>query len=250
MTTEDKNWLYIGGGLMLAGGAIYWYKNKNTGEQKSTTEPINDDDKIIDRPSTATPTYMPEKGRVYNDAPPTTRATKATTIAPAAPAINAATFMYALGQKIFCKINSACVVYDVQKDANGSFFSKNLEVGRFGKGEAIGTIKGITKEKSGRIWYDVETSKRFSKSSDSNFCRVNHARVSGIYPVLKTTSTANIPTINTNKILKLGSKGNEVKVLQKKLNFVAKDIDGDFGAKTETALFTAKKVKQIALSGF
>ena len=33
MTTEDKNWLYIGVGLLATGGAIYWYKNKDNSKE-------------------------------------------------------------------------------------------------------------------------------------------------------------------------------------------------------------------------
>ncbi|PKB18382.1 peptidoglycan-binding protein [Flavobacterium sp. 5] len=60
-------------------------------------------------------------------------------------------------------------------------------------------------------------------------------------------STSNL---NFNLTLKKGSKGLEVKELQKRLGFASSDIDGDFGVKTESALFAMKKVKQTTLNQF
>jgi peptidoglycan hydrolase-like protein with peptidoglycan-binding domain len=51
-------------------------------------------------------------------------------------------------------------------------------------------------------------------------------------------------------MLKKGSKGLEVKELQKRLGFKGADIDGDFGTKTESALFAMKAVKQTSLNQF
>lgn len=67
-----------------------------------------------------------------------------------------------------------------------------------------------------------------------------------------TTATTNpIPQIGTsldrNKILAKGSKGIEVRELQRLLGV---KIDGDFGNITLTALIAKKRVTQISLNGF
>ena len=73
--------------------------------------------------------------------------------------------------------------------------------------------------------------------------------------------TGVIPLGANHRILSKGSKGIEVEALQKNLGFVTKEfaktarfktppniIDGDFGQKTETALFIIYGVKSIQLS--
>lgn len=63
-------------------------------------------------------------------------------------------------------------------------------------------------------------------------------------------ATANISALNFNLNLKRGSKGLEVVELQKRLGFLGKLADGDFGVKTESALFAMKRVKQTTLNQF
>ena len=60
--------------------------------------------------------------------------------------------------------------------------------------------------------------------------------------------TKPVITLNKNLVLKNGSKGNEVKELQKLLGGIK--IDGDFGQETEAALVAKKGVKQITLAQF
>lgn len=55
------------------------------------------------------------------------------------------------------------------------------------------------------------------------------------------------PTIDKNKLLKKGSKGIEVKHLQKLLGVKQ---DGSFGSKTESKLMFLKGVKQISINSF
>lgn len=62
-----------------------------------------------------------------------------------------------------------------------------------------------------------------------------------------TVPNTSAPTLNRTLTLKNGSRGNEVKELQKKLGV---DSDGIFGAKTESALLRAKGVKSISLNQF
>ena len=56
--------------------------------------------------------------------------------------------------------------------------------------------------------------------------------------------------LNFNLMLKKGSKGAEVIELQKRLGFSGEDLDGDFGVKTDSALFAMKAVKQTTLNQF
>lgn len=65
-----------------------------------------------------------------------------------------------------------------------------------------------------------------------------------------TTPVITTPTpiaLNKSLVLKKGSKGNEVRELQKLLKVT---VDGDFGANTEGALFSKKGVKQISLNQY
>lgn len=76
------------------------------------------------------------------------------------------------------------------------------------------------------------------------------------------TGSTGAPALDTNKVLKIGSTGQEVKVLQKILNFYraaepngSSDlalntlvIDGNFGTLTNNMLFTLCGVNQITLS--
>lgn len=62
-----------------------------------------------------------------------------------------------------------------------------------------------------------------------------------------TPPTTTTPPLNINLVLLKGSKGNEVKALQKLLGITA---DGIFGSQTETALFKKKGVLKISLSQY
>ena len=61
------------------------------------------------------------------------------------------------------------------------------------------------------------------------------------------TGGSSQPTLNKNLMLQKGSKGNEVKELQKLLGIAA---DGDFGPNTENSLLAKKGVKKITLNTF
>jgi len=60
-------------------------------------------------------------------------------------------------------------------------------------------------------------------------------------------NSGNTQTLNRNLVLKKGSKGLEVRELQRLLNV---GIDGDFGPITEMALYSVRSVKQITINQF
>lgn len=84
------------------------------------------------------------------------------------------------------------------------------------------------------------------KRSEDSFPEVvNEALPNPSIPVISTPKPA--ITLNKTLVLKKGSKGNEVRELQKLLGVTA---DGDFGANTEAALVAKKGVKEISLNQY
>ena len=57
------------------------------------------------------------------------------------------------------------------------------------------------------------------------------------------------PKVVEKPLLKRGSKGDAVKALQKALGFTGKDLDGDFGKKTEGAVIAFQKAKKLVVDG-
>jgi len=80
------------------------------------------------------------------------------------------------------------------------------------------------------------------KESDTEFV----ADIPSTLPVVTNPTPAPI-VLNKNLVLKKGSKGNEVRELQKLLSVT---VDGDFGVNTEAALVAKKAVKQITLNTY
>lgn len=248
MTTEDKNWLYIGVGLLATGGAIYWYKNKdNLKEVQGFEKPLNlGDIEATIVPTKATPKYV-ANGPGTTNPKATSKITAKDNVPPKPIVIPEATFMYAKGQKIMCNVRGGLQALDVQKKADGEFWTKTVKVKKFGFGDEIGTIVGI-KKKDGFIFYIVTGTYHFgSESFDSRYFWINHFQIKGIAPLMKTTGLSNVPTLDVTKVLQKGSKGFEVNELQRRLRI---DIDGDFGNKTETALLQQKNTKAISLQNF
>jgi hypothetical protein len=72
-----------------------------------------------------------------------------------------------------------------------------------------------------------------------------------IYPKQTTALPRTIAlSLNRNLILKTGSKGAEVRELQRLLGFTGKGIDGIFGKNTLASLKAKKQVSQITLNKF
>ena len=257
MTPEDKNWLYIGCGLLAVAGGIYYYKNKDTSDTKNLTEANKGDNDVTDAPATATPKYFPENGTGGNKTPNNTSNSGSSTQAPPTPSVNnepKPSFILGIGQMVMCANpdQKPVKVFDVQRGADKTFFSKMVEVGTYNYGDELGTIEGIIKYKGGHLKYVIKstTRRRFGRSQDSSYFLINAIRVKAFGKILPSKSLSDVPTLNVNLVLKRGSNGLEVKALQKKLGLPEVDQIGTFGPKTEAALLKIKGVKQIALSGF
>lgn len=99
-----------------------------------------------------------------------------------------------------------------------------------------------------------ELQKRLGVAIDGDFGAKTEAALLAQKKVSQITlaafATTNPSTLNFNLMLKKGSKGLEVKELQKRLGFTGSNVDGDFGTKTESALFAMKAVKQTTLNQF
>jgi hypothetical protein len=240
MTTEDKTWIFIGIALAATGGVVYWYKNKKDSTQKAFDAPLYEPDV---KPTVATPPFIAGGGVVK---PKPIVGTKTT---PTKKTLPKATFLYSKDQAIMCNATNGMKVFDVQQKADGTYFSKGLVVTNYENGERIGKIIATQRKPSGAVFYVVWALPVFPSPSFNNvYVYVEHSQIKAIAPILKTINLENVPTLDRNKILKKGIKGSEVSQLQKLLKIEPQD--GDFGAKTETALVAAKQVTSISLSSF
>lgn len=245
MTTEDKNWIYIGIGLATTGGLIYWYKNKDSQTKAGFKEPLNlENIEVPNKPELATPklnsniNYKPKP--IVSKKPQRYNPTKPINIA-------MPTYMYAIGQKIMCNNRGGSIANDVQKAADGTFFTNLKKVKTFTFGEEIGEIVAVKLSKGFVFYICKGKPTAYSDSDDNRMYWVNHMTTKHIGVLMPTKSLKNVPSLDVTKILSKGSKGLEVSQLQKLLKI---EIDGDFGNKTETALFAIKKVKEISINQF
>jgi hypothetical protein len=132
--------------------------------------------------------------------------------------------------------------YDARKMADGNYTSEGIRKATFKRGDKIGKIIWVGKRPDGTF--------RYVAQRDGNFLNdiywiADHSVISPIGKILPTTPAINAPSgSDLNKILKKGSKGTEVRVLQSLLKVT---VDGDFGRNTENALYTQKGIKQIRL---
>jgi peptidoglycan hydrolase-like protein with peptidoglycan-binding domain len=86
-----------------------------------------------------------------------------------------------------------------------------------------------------------------NKKNDTPVIQPDYTEPVNNLPVATNPSTPAAVTLNKNIVLKMGSRGNEVKELQKLLGISA---DGIFGAQTEAALFAKKGFRQITLKQY
>jgi hypothetical protein len=230
--TNDEKLLYAGGAvLLLGGGAIWYFRNKKEKEQEESTDygTVNTQVEVSNpvvpkpprKPVLATPNISNEVIQV--------------------PIRTNENFAYPVGQQVMANGYYGTQTYVARKKADGSYFSKGEKYVKFENGDAIGTIIWVGKMSNGTYRYVV---KRTGSLGVVTYYWIADTKV--IKPIGKKLPIVNpnASHLDSNKLLKRGVKGNEVKELQRRLKITA---DGDFGKKTETALLHQKKLSQIRL---
>jgi hypothetical protein len=235
-TNEDKAWA-IGGGAVAIAGGIYWYlQNKKASENGAVA---GTETTYIDSEQTEVQTESGSStsGQSSNTTPgPTTPVS--TTRQPDA-------IRYAVGQEVMAIGFSGTKGYETRKMANGQYTTDVPAVlkATFAKGDKIGKI----------IWVGAYSDGTFRYVVQRDGLVLNQLYWIADYRVIQpinakaTTAPTTTSSLNVSLVLKRGSKGAEVRELQKRLGVT---VDGDFGAKTETALLAQKKVSQITLAAF
>ena len=252
LTTQDK-WL-IGGGLALAvtGVVVMVAKSKEVNQDTSTSDTTYTDQPTDTKVTSGTRTQQSQQN---NAVAPVQQQTAY--VAPD-------TFWYPIGQEVMANITSGTQTYEVIRKADGNFYSKLVKKAKFNFGDKIGNIIWVSKQlEDGTRRYVI---KRVGNFGVIDFYWVAHSGVTPVGKLIQPATkpaTTNVSSLNPNLLLSKGSKGAEVKELQIRLGFVTKEkamvirtktavliADGDFGPKTETALFNKKGVKSIRLIDF
>lgn len=234
MTTEDKLW--IGGGVALAlGGGIYYFVQKSKQNNQQETGQI---------PFEETPVQTPIKTPKLATTPIAVPV-KVQTQEPVKPVVVADSFRYSVGQEVMATGFSGTKTYDARKMADGNYISDGIRKATFKKGDKIGTIIWVGKKPDGTFRYVVQRNGMLLNDiywiADQDVIKP----VGKILPKIP-VSTVVIPSgVDRNKLLKKGSQGAEVRVLQ---GILKVKVDGDFGRNTENALLSQKGVKQIKLN--
>ena len=238
-TEEDKYWA-MGGAAVAIGGGIYWYlKNKKAND---TAAVVGTDTTYIDSEQTAVQvdSGSSTSGQSSNTTPAnTTPAT--TTRQPDA-------IRYAVGQEVMAIGFSGTKGYETRKMANGQYTTDTPAVlkATFAKGDKIGKIIWVGAYADGTFRYVVQ---RDGLVLNQLYWIADYRVIQPINAKANTTP-ATTSSLNVSLVLKRGSKGAEVRELQKRLGFTGTNIDGDFGGQTEQALLAQKKVSQITLAAF
>lgn len=233
MTTEDKLW--IGSGIALAvSGGIYYFVQKNKEKQAMEQAELEYAPEEV-KPNVTTPVPIKAPPLATSPIVPVRTATEQ-------PVREAETFRYSVGQEVMATGFNGTKTYDARKMADGNYTSEGIRKATFKKGDRIGRIVWVGRKPDGTFRYVVQRNGAFLNDI---YWIPDHSvikPVGKILPTVPTVSTAS--DIDKSKLLKKGSKGMEVRTLQKLLKI---KVDGDFGRNTENALFTQKGVKQIRL---
>jgi len=232
MTTEDKIW--IGGGIALAiGGGIYYFVQKKKNDEDLMQEREADLSELPTPKSQSVPIMIPRAA---------TTPIVPVKIEQPKPKRTADTFNYRIGQEVMASGFNGTKTYDARRMADGNYTSEGIRKATFKRGDKIGKIIWVGKRPDGTFRYVVQRDGNFL---NDNYWIADHSVISPIGKILLTTPAINAPSgSDLNKILKKGSKGTEVRVLQSLLKVT---VDGDFGRNTENALYTQKGVRQIRL---
>lgn len=234
MTTEDKLW--IGGGVALAlGGGIYYFVQKSKQNNQQEVEQISYQETPIQTPVktpklATTPIAVPVKAQVQEHVKPV---------------VVADSFRYSVGQEVMATGFSGTKTYDARKMADGNYTSEGIRKAIFKKGDKIGTIIWVGKKPDGTFRYVVQRNGMLLNDiywiADQDVIKP----VGKILPKIPVSNVVIPSGVDRNKILKKGSQGAEVRVLQ---GILKVKVDGDFGRNTENALLSQKGVKQIKLN--
>lgn len=228
-TDEDKAWA-IGGGLVVAGGLIYWYMQSNKASAPETVA------------GTDTATYVDSAETLAIGTG--TSEQSSSTATPVATKRQADQVRWQVGQIMMANSKAGTKAYEAKKMANGQYTSSGTLAKTFAMGDKIGKIIWVGAFTDGTYRYVIEADGTFS----NDYYWISDYRVitptDNSKPIAAKTVTS---SLNAKLLLKKGSKGNEVRELQRLLGV---KIDGDFGVNTLAALQAQKGVSQITLAAF
>lgn len=241
MTTENKVWLGVGGAFALAGGIYYFAQTNKNNEvialqdnsqyADEPTSPVKNPVKI---PSSATNPINYENNDVVDQ--PT---------APVIPVRTAEGFYYPPGQNVMAS-DKGTTTYVTKRKADGNYIGTGEKHVFFQPGDPIGTIVWTSKLSNGTYRYVVKRTGATGRESFHWIADTRHIKPYGkVLPVRGVKVPHRTPYIDKTKVLKFGSKGLEVDILQRLLKI---KNDGDFGKNTLNALKSQKKVSQIRLN--
>ena len=242
-TEEDKAWA-IGGSIVAVAGGIYWYiKSKKASETEAVA---GTDTTYIDSAETA---VAIDSGSSQQS----TSSTGTATTTPVSTTRQPDAVRWQVGQIMMANSKAGTKTYNAKKMANGQYTSDGTASKTFAIGDKIGKIVWVGGYSDGTFRYVIEVDGILSNTlywiADYRVI----TPVDGSKAISTTKSTvapATTTSLNTTLMLKKGSKGLEVRELQKRLGFTGSNIDGDFGNDTQTALYAQKKVYQITLAAF
>lgn len=232
-TQEDKYWA-IGGAAVAVVGGLYLYNQSKKNQEAELLDA--GDGTYLDTVPQNQPVVSPT-GQISPKPKP-----KPTTTPRQPDAVK-----YAVGQEVMAIGFSGTKGYETRKMANGQYTTDAPAVVKatFKKGDKIGKIIWIGAYADGTFRYVIQRDGLVLKQ----LYWIADYRV--ISPISKATTTkpttGGTSSLNVNLVLKKGTKGAEVRELQKRLGIV---IDGDFGPQTESLLIARKGVKQITLSKY
>lgn len=234
-TQEDKYWA-IGGAAVAVGGGLYWYiqSQKDKQDEAAATK----DGTYLDTETQTQPTL--QTGTKPKPKPVKT---------PRQPDA----VKYKVGQEVMAIGFSGTKGYQTRKMANGNYTTDTPAVVKatFRKGDKIGRIIWVGGLPDGTFRYVIQ---RDGKVLNQIYWIADYRLIKPIN--LKATprpQTGAAPksVLNVNLVLKKGSKGAEVKELQKILGIKSTIAGfGTFGTQTENLLIARKGVKQITLSKY
>ena len=233
--SDQEKLLYGAGTILLLGGSIVWYIRSQKNKDQDTATNYGD-----------TNTY--DNTTASNGSIPTQTPTAATPpivyngieSQPEAPVVREAEkFGFKIGQTVMAKLVNGTPTYVPRKLANNNYATDGTIQTKFKVGDPIGTIVWVGKLPNNTYRYVV---KRIGKLGAISFHWI--ADTKHIAPYGKNLGTFDAIKIDKNKLLKMGSKGLEVKTLQILLKIKP---DGDFGKNTKNALNNQKKLFEIRL---